>query len=129
MSWLTRLLNMVPPVYGSDLQQFLCSLHWFRRGISYLFRPVELIQVFSEKVYDTANKRPKHVVERIRQSDFGWDKAKLNAFKLCETALAHQATMCHRDDRQRLCFFTNASGTFWSGVAIKILNEESRSPM
>lgn len=73
-----------------------------------------------DRVYDHVGKRTKRAVTRVSLSHLGWGQTEPDAFEACKHALAHQVTLAHRDDEQRLCVYTDASDTAWSGIVTQI---------
>eukprot|EP00171_Calliarthron_tuberculosum_P003723 IDg3723t1 len=86
------------------------------------------LQDFLEKVYTKAGKRTKRAVARVRLSSLGWSKLEQEAFTACKQALQQQVMLSHRDTSQRLCIFTDACDSIWSGIATQIPNEDTTNP-
>jgi transposase InsO family protein len=125
---LEGLLQMEPPTSGAHLQQFICALQWVRHGIPQFARLVQPLQEFMERVCEHAGKRTARAVARVQLSALGWDNSERAAFEACKSALAHQVTLSHRDERQRLCFFTDASDMVWSGIVTQVPREDLVKP-
>ena len=117
---LEGLLTMKPPTNGANLQQFICALQWVKQGIPNFTELVAPLHEFMERVYDHATKRTKRAVVRVQLSTLGWGKTELDAFESCKHALAHQVTLAHRDSTKRLCVYTDASDTAWSGIITQV---------
>ena len=81
-----------------------------------------------EQVYDRTGKRTKRAVSRYQLTAFGWNSAQRDAFEACKTALADQVTPSHRDETQRLCVYTDASDTVWSGIFTQVPREDLSKP-
>jgi len=117
---LEGLLNMEPPQTGAHLQQFVCALQWIKHGIPNFAALVDPLHVFMERIYHRAGRRTKQTVARYKLSAFGWGTPEQDAFEACKTALARQVTLSHRDETQRLCIYTDASDTVWSGIVTQV---------
>lgn len=74
-----------------------------------------------ELVYERANNRTKRAVARFQLSSLGWDAVELDAFAACKTALAEQVKVSHRDEKQRLSVYTDASNFFGLELLRKFL--------
>lgn len=81
-----------------------------------------------ENVYAHAGKRTKRAVARIQLTAFGWSSEQLDTFESCKNALANQVTLSHRDGSQRLCVYTDASDTVWSGIVTQVPIEDISKP-
>ena len=46
---------------------------------------------------------------------------------MCKHALAEQVTLSHRDDGKRLCVYTDASDSVWSGIVTQVPYEELKN--
>jgi len=114
------LLEMSPPTTGADLQQFLCALQWMKTGIPEFNRLIEPLHAIMEEVYTRAGKRTKVRVARVTLADAGWTNSHTITFQACKEALAAQVKLAHRDFSKRLCVFTDASDSVWSGVITQI---------
>ena len=73
-----------------------------------------------ERVYNQAGKRTKRAVSRVQLQPLGWGSEEDKAFQVCKDALAHQVTLAHRDKTKRLCEYTDASDTVWSGIVTQV---------
>jgi transposase InsO family protein len=125
---LEGLMSMAPPRTGADLQQFLCALQWLKQGIPNFTALVAPLHDILEIVYDRAGKRTKRAVARITLDSVGWGPSEKQAFDDCRGALAHQVTLAHRDDAKRLCIFTDASDTAWSGILTQVPFHDTCKP-
>lgn len=116
--------NMEEPATGSQLQQFVCAMQWMRNAIpnfSNLVRPLmELLEI----VYERAGKRTKISSAKIKLSEIGWSQEHRLVFEQCKAALANQVTLAHRDVSKRLCVYTDACDTVWSGVITQVPYED-----
>jgi RNase H-like domain found in reverse transcriptase/Integrase zinc binding domain len=81
-----------------------------------------------ERVYNSSGKRTKRAVARIPLFNLGWSDTERSSFEQCKKALARQATLSHRDSLMRLCFYTDASDTVWSGIVTQVSRSHLGSP-
>ena len=125
---LEGLLNMEPPQTGSHLQQFICALQWVKNGIPQFSERIAPLHDFMEKIYTRAGNRTKRAVSRYRLSELGWGRTEERAFDDCKKALANQVTLSHRDESKRLCVFTDASDTVWSGIVTQVCPDDLPKP-
>lgn len=78
-----------------------------------------------ESVYDLARKRQENsAIVRFILSDCGWSTKESKVFEDCKKALEERVTLCHRDEKKRLLFFTDASDTFWYGIVTQVLMDD-----
>jgi len=114
------LLEMATPNTGSELQQFLCAFQWMKTAVPEFNRLIEPLHLFMEEVYARAGKRTKTRVARVALSEVGWTDTHTSTFIACKDALAAQVKLSHRDASKRLCVFTDASDSVWSGVITQV---------
>lgn len=107
---------MAPPTTGADLQQFVCALQWVETAVPNFSTLVGPLHTFMEKVYSKAGSRTKRAVAKFSLAALEWSEVERTAFEKCTSALKNQVTLAHRDDAKRLCIFTDASDSFWSGI-------------
>lgn len=117
---LDTLLDMERPSWGGQLQQFLCAMQWLRSSIPQFQDLVAPLHDFLEKVYKHVGKRTKRAVARVSLDQIGWSVARTHAFEACKKAIADRVTLAHRDDTKRLCIYTDASDTHWSGIVTQV---------
>lgn len=125
---LDGLLRMDAPSTGAQLQQFLCAMQWLRSSIPNFQALVEKLHEFLETVYQHAGKRTKRAVSRVSLRNIGWSPSHDDAFNACKRAIANRATLAHRDETKRLCVFTDASDSYWSGVLTQVPRSELTFP-
>ncbi len=121
---LQGLLEMEERTYGAHLQQVLCALQCVKTAIPNFSSLINTLNEFMELVYTAAGQRRKRSVARIQLSLLNRGERETAAFESCKTALAHQVTLTHRDEKMRLCFYTDASDQFWSGIITQIPRED-----
>lgn len=121
---LDGLLNMELPTTGAHLQQFICALQWVKSGVPKFTDLIAPLHNFMEKVYGTSGKRTRLSVSRYKLSTLGWGESETTAFGNCKTALAKQVTLSHRDTDKRLCVYTDASDSVWSGIVTQVPYED-----
>ena len=112
--------KMQLPTNGAHLQQFVCALQWVKTAIHNFTALVEPLHRFLENVYKVANGRTNRGVSKILLSAVGSGEKESSVFNRCRSALARQVTLAHRDPTARLCVYTDASVTFWSGIVTQI---------
>ena len=57
---------------------------------------------------------------RVCLSDMGWNDFHKACSENFKHALANQGKRAHRDEKKRLCVYTDASDFVWSGVVTQI---------
>jgi RNase H-like domain found in reverse transcriptase/Reverse transcriptase (RNA-dependent DNA polymerase)/Integrase zinc binding domain/Integrase core domain len=123
------LLDMPPPTTGADLQQFICAINWMRTAIPSFSTLTAPLHNLLECVYSvTGGKRTKTAVARILLSGAGWREMHTEAFKSCQNALSHAATLAHPSRDKRVCLYTDASQEFWSAIATQVPYGDLDSP-
>lgn len=106
---------------GGQLHQFLCAMQWFRSSIPQFETLVYPLHTFLEAVYTHVGKRTKRAVTRVSLDALGWDSSLTQAFEKYKNSVAKRVTLAHRDDSKRLCIYTDASDTHWSGIVTQVL--------
>lgn len=117
---LDTLLDMDRPSTGGQLQQFLCAMQWLRSSIPQFQDLVAPLHTFLETVYKHVGKRTKRAVARVSLDKLGWTSSLTQSFERCKTAIADRVTLAHRDESKRLCIYTDASDTHWSGIVTQV---------
>ena len=112
--------RMQLPTNGAHLQQFVCALQWVKTAIPNFTALVGPLQSFLENVHRVANARTERSVSKILPSAVGWGEKESGALNRCTSALFQQVALSHRDQTARLCVYTDASDTFWSGIITQI---------
>eukprot|EP00178_Gracilaria_changii_P000257 TRINITY_DN1027_c0_g1_i1.p2 TRINITY_DN1027_c0_g1~~TRINITY_DN1027_c0_g1_i1.p2 ORF type:complete len:1106 (+),score=114.18 TRINITY_DN1027_c0_g1_i1:5972-9289(+) len=125
---LDGLLHMQPPTNGAHLQQFVCAMQWVKTGIPNFANLISTLHDFMERIYESAGKRTKRAVAAVQLETLGWSETELNAFHNCKEALSRLVTLAHCDDRLRLCIYTDASDTNWSGIVTQVPYEDLSKP-
>ena len=121
---LDGVLKMKLPTIGEHFQQFLCALPRLKNGIPQFFDIVKQLQDFMKLIYARAGKTTKRSVSGLQLTLYSWGTKEMDAFEACKTSLVHQVNLSHRDDKKRLCVYTNASDTVWSGIVTQVLQED-----
>lgn len=118
---LQGLLDLDRPTTGGQLQQFVCAMQWLRSAIPQFQRLIQPLHDFLEGVYTkVGGKRTKRAVSRINLDTLGWQAVHSSAFNDCKNAIIHRATLSHRDTTKRLCLYTDASESHWSGILTQV---------
>lgn len=125
---LDGLLSMDCPITGGQLQQFLCAMQWLRSSIPEFQSLVSPLHEFVETVYQHAGKRTKRAVARVSLTDLGWTSAHTTAFSACKNTIAKRVTLAHRDKNKRLCIYTDASDSHWSGILTQVPFSDLSAP-
>jgi hypothetical protein len=79
--------DMVLPLTGADLQQFLCALNWMRKSIPSFATIIYPLQELLEAVYSHAGKRTKPAVSKIPLSKAWWSQCHADSFRMCQKAI------------------------------------------
>ena len=95
-----------------------------KAGIPEFNKLIEPLHRLMEDVYARAGKRTKTCVARVALHDAGWNESHKNAFQKCKEALSSQVKLSHRDYSKRLCVYTDASDSVWSGVVTQVPIED-----
>lgn len=127
-SSIDSLLSMERPTTGGQLQMFLCAMQWLRSSIPRFQSLVEPLHHFMESVYNHVGRRTKRAVGRVSLHDIGWTPALSDAFAACKDAIAARVTLAHRDESKRLCIYTDASDSHWSGIVTQVPIEDLSKP-
>lgn len=112
---LNGLVSMESPANIAHLQQFICALLWVKQA---LFNVLELeapLHNLMGRACDHTAKRTKRAVSRILLASVGWRKTEMGTFKALKKTLAEEATLAKRDASQRVCVYTEASGSARGG--------------
>lgn len=118
---LQGLLELDRPTTGGQLQQFLCAMQWLRSSIPQFQTLIQPLHDFLESVYNhVGGKRTKRAVSRVILNNLGWHDELTTAFNNCKAAIIHRTTLAHRDNTKRLCLYTDASETHWSGIVTQV---------
>lgn len=119
---------MKPPTTGAPLQKFLFAMQWSKIGIPNFTEFIAPLQKFMEQIYTQTGKRTKRAVASISLSSLNWIDLHQSPSEKCKTALAQQVILAHRDPDKRLCIYTDASGTVWSGAVTQIPQRDLVKP-
>ena len=112
--------NLQMPTTVAQLQQLICAFQWIRTTIPEFSKVIEPIRKFLNRTMSKTGSRSKRSTSRISLTSTGWGKEEAECFAHCKNALASQVTLSHRDPSKRLCLFTDASDTCWSGFISQI---------
>lgn len=118
------LRGMETPSNGAQLQQFVCAMQWMRSAIPKFSELIKPLLDCMERVFQTAKKRTKRATACIKLIDVGWSNIEQTAFDSCKRALETQVTLAHHDVQKRLCVYTDACDTVWSGVITQVPYED-----
>lgn len=71
--------------------------------------------------------------QNVRSLDFlfeglGWTPSHTAAFERCKKAIAERTTLAHRNEEKRLCIYTDASDSYWSGIVTQVPREHMSLP-
>lgn len=122
------LLNMDRPTLGGQLQQFVCAMQWLRSSTPNFQALIKPLHEFLESVYAHAGKRTKRVVAQVSLDSLGWSPFQTSAFDACKHAISDRVTLAHRDEDKRLCVYTDASDSHWSGMITQVPNADLSLP-
>lgn len=75
-----------------------------------------------------ACKRTKRAVVRARLHSLGWQPKHAAAFEECKQAILHRTTLWNRNENMRLCIFTDASDSHWSGIVTQVPRDQLTLP-
>jgi hypothetical protein len=120
--------DMVLPLTGADLQQFVCALNWMRTSIPSFATIIYPLQELLEEVYSHAGKRTKSAISKIPLSKVGWSQSHADSFRMCQKAIEHAVTLALPISNKRLCVYSDASSVFWSFVITKVPPEHLDRP-
>lgn len=122
------LQQMAEPTDRAQSQQCFCGLQWVKTGIPNFSSTVDPLHNLLEKVYARSNTSKKRSLARISLAAVRWDQTERQAFRSCVEALARRVTLAHRDAKKRLCVYTDASDSFWSGIMTPVPPEDTTLP-
>lgn len=118
---LQGLLDLDRPTTDGQLQQFVCAMQWLRSSIPQFQRLIQPLHDFLELVYvKVGGKRTKRAVSSVNLNSLGWTDAHSSAFNDCKNAILNRTTLAHRDSTKRLCLYTDASESHWSGILTQV---------
>lgn len=119
-SSLDSLLDLERPTTGGQLQMFLCAMQWLRSSIPRFQSLLAPLHQFMESVYKHVGRRTKRAVSRTTLDALGWTPSLTDAFIACQKAIVARVTLAHRDESKRLCVYTDASDSHWSGMVTQV---------
>lgn len=75
---------------------------------------------FLEYVYEHAGRRTKRAAARIYLDGLSWSQKHTDALESCKRAVFHRTTLAQCDEAKRLCTYTDAGDSHWSGVVTHV---------
>lgn len=58
----------------------------------------------------------------------GWSDTLTVAFEALQTTIASRVALAHRDEKKVLCFYTDSSDTYWTGIVTQVPVEDLSKP-
>lgn len=95
-------------------------MQWLRSSIPSFQSLVHPLHEFFERVYAHVGKRTKRSVGLILLENLGWTPSLTAVFEACKSAIVSRIKLVHCDDSKRLCIYTDASDTQWSGIVTQV---------
>lgn len=125
---ISGLEEMHAPTTAAQLLQFTSALQWLRTSIPNFSVLIQPLLAALERAYEKIGKRTKRALQRVELCQIGWSEIELEAFEKCKAALHNRVRLSHRDHKQKLCFYTDASDTHWAGICTQVPIEDIHKP-
>ena len=119
------LTNMPPPATVSALMEMVHGANWMRTAIPNFSTLVAPLHELLEENYTLNKTRKKSRL--LNRPISAWGDEHQAAFTSLIQAIKEQVTLATPDPTKRLCLFTDASSTHWSGVLTQVSRSELNS--
>lgn len=126
---LSALPNGHEPTNVVELSQFVNCLQWMANFILSFSRRVAPLNRCLEKAYELSGKRTTKYVRDLSLQKLGWSARHSNAFTSLTLQLEEAVKLAHRDSKQAVCVYTDASEEHWASVVTQCNPHDLRNPL